>query len=248
MPSSLPLPLSTCNSTVAGEMEELSTVSTVVARSPIPVEEETPPEATPSPTASSPSPGKAVNGLSESPPPSPSCEQEIQAQEVPLTSIPSSPLAQNEAPVSVEVIQEELPAPVSQISISPTTLIPSNTMCPLAPPPGLPLLIQPPSSDLHEQGQARGANDVNLKAETTAQSSDGFAETHNPTNSRKITATGTTRFCIRLCPGWHFFCSTVVEYEESEAIYAKAPPMPLLYLRGFAVVFQGCFTRVYNAV
>ncbi|XP_017305983.1 eukaryotic translation initiation factor 4 gamma 3 isoform X2 [Ictalurus punctatus] len=189
MPSSLPLPLSTCNSTVAGEMEELSTVSTVVARSPIPVEEETPPEATPSPTASSPSPGKAVNGLSESPPPSPSCEQEIQAQEVPLTSIPSSPLAQNEAPVSVEVIQEELPAPVSQISISPTTLIPSNTMCPLAPPPGLPLLIQPPSSDLHEQGKARGANDVNLKAETTAQSSDGFAETHNPTNSRKITAT-----------------------------------------------------------
>ncbi|XP_034170013.2 eukaryotic translation initiation factor 4 gamma 3 isoform X3 [Pangasianodon hypophthalmus] len=189
MPSSFPLPLSTCNSKVAGEPEELSKISTTVAQSPIPVEEETLPEATPSPTASSPSPGKAVNGLSESPPPSPICEQEIQVQDVPLTSTQSTTLAQNEAPVSGEAIQTEAPAPVTQISISPTTLIPSNAMSPLAPSSCLPVLIQPPRSDTDEQGKARGANDVHLKAETAAQSSDGLSETHSQTNSRKITAT-----------------------------------------------------------
>ncbi|KAK3512623.1 hypothetical protein QTP70_018636, partial [Hemibagrus guttatus] len=178
-----------CNSTVSSDPEELSTISTAVAQSPIPVEEETPLEATPSPTASSPSPGKAVNGLSESPPPSPSCEQEVQVQEVPLTSTPSSTLAENEGPVSGKVIQAEPPAPVTQISISPTTLIPSDATPPLVPPPGLPVLIQPPSSDIHEQGKACGPNDVHLKAETTAQSCDGVAETHSQANSRKVPPT-----------------------------------------------------------
>ncbi|XP_060766148.1 eukaryotic translation initiation factor 4 gamma 3 isoform X3 [Neoarius graeffei] len=182
-----PPPLSTCNLTVASEPEELS--STAVAQSPISVEEETLPEATPSPTASSPSPGKAVNGLSESLPPSPVCEQEIQLQEVPLTSTHSSTLAQNEAPISEEAIQADPPAPVTQISMSPTTLIPSNAMPPLAPPPGLPVLIQPLSSDVHKPDEACGATDVHLKDETTAQSSDGVSETHSQTNSRKLTAT-----------------------------------------------------------
>ncbi|XP_027021188.2 eukaryotic translation initiation factor 4 gamma 3 isoform X3 [Tachysurus fulvidraco] len=172
-----------CISTVSCEPEELSTISTAVARSPIPKEEETFTEATPSPTAMSPSPGKAVNGLSESPPPSPSCEQDIQVQEVTLTN------NENEGPVSQEVIQEEPPAPVTQISISPTTLIPSNAMSSLVPPPGLPLLIQPPSSDILEQGKDCSPNDVHLKAETTAQSSDCLSEPHSQANSRKTKAT-----------------------------------------------------------
>lgn len=198
IPTSLPLPLSTCNSTIADEPEKLSTISTTVAQSPVPVEEETLSEVTPIPTASSPCPGKAVNGLSESPPPSPNCEQELQVQEVPLTSTQSPDLDQNEAPVLGEVIQAEPPTPVTQISISPNTLIPSNPMSPLAPPPGLPVLIQPPNSDLHEQGEACGVNDVHLKAETTAQSSDGLSETDAQTNSGTIMATGATHFCISL--------------------------------------------------
>ncbi|XP_046730719.1 eukaryotic translation initiation factor 4 gamma 3 isoform X2 [Silurus meridionalis] len=188
MPTGFPLPLSTCNSTVTSEPEELSTNSTAVAQSPVRLEEETLPEASPSPLASSPSPGKAVNGLSESPPPSPSSEPEIQVQEVPLASTQSSTLAQTEAPVSGEAIQAESPAPVTQISISPTTLIPSNVMSPLAPPPGLPVLLQPPSNDLQEQGKPCGANDVHLKAET-AQNSEGLLDAHNQTNSRKMAET-----------------------------------------------------------
>lgn len=190
MPSSLPLPHSTCNSTVAAEQEELSTVFTAVARSPIPVEEKSLPEADSSPTASSPSPGKAVNGLSESPPPSPICEQVTLVQEFPLTSTQSSALAPREAPVSGEEIQAEPTAPVTQ-SISPTTSIPSNTMAPTAPPPGLPVLIQPHCSDVLDQGKG---SDVRLKAESTTLSSDSVSETHNQTNSRKITAAGRTRF------------------------------------------------------
>lgn len=242
MPSSLPLPPNTCNSTVAGEPEELSTVFTAVARSSIPVEEETLPEATPSPTASSPSPGKAVNGLSESPPPSPICEQEIQEQEVPLPSTQSSALAQNEAPVSGEAVQAEPPAPVTQISISPTTLIPSNPMAPLAPPPGLPILIQPPSSDVLEQGKA---SDVYLKSETTTQSSDGLSETHNQTNSRKITSTGMTQFCLMLsCLMLTVTISTVVKCEEFEFhFHAEIPPVPLFFIFYFftTVALLWCF-------
>lgn len=191
-PSSPPLSHTTCNPTVSGEPEERSAVSSAVARSHIPAVEEALSEATPPiPTSSSPCPGKAVNGLSESPPPSPICEQDVQGQEVPLTSTQSSDLAQNAAPVSGEVIQAESPAPVTQISISPTTLIPSNAMSPLAPPPGLPLLIQPPSSDVHEQDGACGANSPKAAA---AQSPGGLSETNSQTNSGKIMATGTTRF------------------------------------------------------
>lgn len=234
-----PPPLSTCNLTVASEPEELS--STAVAQSPISVEEETLPEATPSPTASSPSPGKAVNGLSESLPPSPVCEQEIQLQEVPLTSTHSSTLAQNEAPISEEAIQADPPAPVTQISMSPTTLIPSNAMPPLAPPPGLPVLIQPLSSDVHKPDEACGATDVHLKDETTAQSSDGVSETHSQTNSRKLTATGTSHSCTSL---YHaistFFFSIVVIFEVHFML------KPQLYNCGFAVVFLPCFYRTYN--
>lgn len=183
-PSSFLLPHSTYSSTVACEPEELSTVSTDVARAPIPEEDEPLPEAIQNLTASSPPPGKAVNGLSESPPPSPVCEQEKQAQEDPLVSPQLSTLTQTEAPAS-EVIQEEPAAPVTQISISPTILIPSNAMSPLAPPPGLPVLMQPPSIDGHEKVKACGSNDVQLKTETTSQSSDGLIGSHDLTNSRK---------------------------------------------------------------
>ncbi|KAM9444218.1 eukaryotic translation initiation factor 4 gamma 3 [Clarias gariepinus] len=182
-PSSFLLPHSTYSSTVACEPEELSTVSTDVARAPIPEEDEPLPEAIQNLTASSPPPGKAVNGLSESPPPSPVCEQEKQAQEDPLVSPQLSTLTQTEAPAS-EVIQEEPAAPVTQISISPTILKPSNAMSPLAPPPGLPVLMQPPSIDGHEKVKACGSNDVQLKTETS-QSSDGLKGSHDLTNSRK---------------------------------------------------------------
>ncbi|TSK16214.1 Endothelin-converting enzyme 1 [Bagarius yarrelli] len=140
-------PGTSCGLTVACKPEELSTVSSAAAPSPVPVGEEPFPEETPSPTSSSPSPGKTVNGLTKSPPPSPSCEQEIQVQELALPSTQSSTSAENEAPVLEEAIQAEPHASVTQISISPTTLIPSNAMSALAPPPGLPILIQPPSNE-----------------------------------------------------------------------------------------------------
>ncbi|XP_062843162.1 eukaryotic translation initiation factor 4 gamma 3 isoform X2 [Trichomycterus rosablanca] len=191
-PPSFSLSLGTCKPTTSGEPEEPSKISTVRAPSPAPVGRESFPETSPSRLDSPSLPVKAVNGLAESPVPSPICEQAIQAQEAPSASVPSphssSPTSsfredQKEIPVCKE-IQAEVPVPVSKKPVTRSTSLPLNSRSPVAPPPGLSILVQPPSNDIHDLSTTPGTNDVHLRDETTAQDSDGSLN-----NSRKVTPT-----------------------------------------------------------
>ncbi|XP_072522649.1 eukaryotic translation initiation factor 4 gamma 3 isoform X2 [Salminus brasiliensis] len=204
-PPSAPLPLSTCKPTAAGEPEDhLQTISTgpaVLAQTPVPDTENSLPEASPSPSASPSPPLKAVNGLAESPAPSPCCESDFPSQEIlsapaPNLSTLSSILIehpQKEAPVSREPHQTQITSspfePGTQTSSTSTTsLPPSIPVAALAPPPGLSVVLLPTSSETEEINRATDTN-VHLKAEAAVQETDANSDVQCQTNSRKLLST-----------------------------------------------------------
>lgn len=216
-PPCLPLPLSTCKPTAAGEPEEHLRASPTVpagsAQTPVPdtdTENSSLPEASPSPSASPSPPLKAVNGLSESPAPSPGCETDLPSQEIHSTLLPNHRLPAlspvlieqppKEGPVSREHLHTESPSspfdPGTQPSstTSSTTSMPSSiTVAPLAPPPGLSAVLLPASSAEKESDEMNKTTDTNvhLKAEAAVQETSASAhpEAQSQTNSRKTMPT-----------------------------------------------------------
>ncbi|XP_049327748.1 eukaryotic translation initiation factor 4 gamma 3 isoform X2 [Astyanax mexicanus] len=208
LPLPLPLPLSTCKPTAAGEPEEhlpaVPAVPALLAQTQTPDTEISPPEASPSPSASPSPPPKAVNGLSESPAPSPCGESDFQSQEILPAPLPNHLLSalspvlldppQNEAQVLREhLLQTEGHQPSSALDSGsqPSSTSSSISVTPLAPPPGLSMVLLPTSSESDEINRSTDSN-ILLKNEAALQ------ETHAnvypdaqsaQTNSRKMMPT-----------------------------------------------------------
>uniref|UniRef100_W5KAJ0 Eukaryotic translation initiation factor 4 gamma 3 n=1 Tax=Astyanax mexicanus TaxID=7994 RepID=W5KAJ0_ASTMX len=171
----LPLPLSTCKPTAAGEPEEhlpaVPAVPALLAQTQTPDTEISPPEASPSPSASPSPPPKAVNGLSESPAPSPCGESDFQSQEILPAPLPNHLLSalspvlldppQNEAQVLREhLLQTEGHQPSSALDSGsqPSSTSSSISVTPLAPPPGLSMVLLPTSSESDEINRSTDSN------------------------------------------------------------------------------------------
>ncbi|XP_066527180.1 eukaryotic translation initiation factor 4 gamma 3 isoform X2 [Hoplias malabaricus] len=204
-PPSVPLSLSTCKPTAAGEPEEhlqpISTVSAVLPQSPAPDTDNSLPEVSPSPSASPSPPLKAVNGLADSPAPSPCCETECSSQETLAPPTPNPQFStisslvteepQNEAPVLREHLQAESPSSPfdhgTQTSSSSTNSSPSSiTTAAVAPPPGLSPVLKPISSETEEISKTTDTNNIHVKIEAAMHEPDGYSESPSQTNSRKM--------------------------------------------------------------
>ncbi|KAL6465042.1 hypothetical protein MHYP_G00273590 [Metynnis hypsauchen] len=205
-PPSVPLPLSTYKPTAAGEPEEhlqtVSTVPAVLGQSSVSDTETSQLEASPSPSASPSPPLKAVNGLAESPAPSPCCDTEFSSQEILPASLPDPQFStlssvlieepQKETLDSREHIQEERPSSpfdhgTRTSSTSATSLPSSTTPAVVAPPPGLSTELHTSSCETDERSKTANTNNVNLKAEADVQEADGCSDAiQSQTNSRKM--------------------------------------------------------------
>ncbi|XP_036415617.1 eukaryotic translation initiation factor 4 gamma 3 isoform X2 [Colossoma macropomum] len=208
-PPSVPLPLSTYKPTAAGEPEEhlqpASTVPAILGQSSVSDTENSQLEVSPSPSASPSPPLKAVNGLAESPAPSPCCDTEFSSQEILSASLPdpqfstlSSVLIEEPQKETLDLrehIQEERPSSPfdhgTQTSSTSTTSLPSSTTpAAVAPPPGLSTVLQTSSCETDERSKTANTNNVNLKAEADVQETDGCSDAvQSQTNSRKMMPT-----------------------------------------------------------
>uniref|UniRef100_A0AAR2IWN6 Eukaryotic translation initiation factor 4 gamma, 3a n=1 Tax=Pygocentrus nattereri TaxID=42514 RepID=A0AAR2IWN6_PYGNA len=210
-PPSVPLPLNTYKPTAAGEPEEhlqtVSTVPAVLGQSSVSDTETSQLEASPSPSASPSPPLKAVNGLAESPAPSPCCDTEFSSQEILPASLPdpqfstlSSVLMEEPQKETLDLrehIQEERPSSPfdhgTRNSSTSTTSLPSSiTPAAVAPPPGLSTELHTSSCETDERSKTANTINVNLKAEADVQETDGCSDAiQSQTNSRKTMPTGT---------------------------------------------------------
>ncbi|XP_076863790.1 eukaryotic translation initiation factor 4 gamma 3 isoform X3 [Brachyhypopomus gauderio] len=195
-PPSVPLSLGACKPTAAGEPEELRSCA-VLARCPPPVPGESLPEPSPSPPASPSPPLRVVNGLAESPAPSPACDLEPRPQET-----PSPPVLQPQPPLSSFLLEEPQTAavappagqiPVERPTTPPAPMAQANTAQPstatatLAPPPGLSTVLQPPASETRETSTTSESNNVHLKVETAPPGSGCLSDSQCQATSRTIT-------------------------------------------------------------
>lgn len=201
-PPSVPLTRSSCSPSAAGEHEEVlqaaSTVPAVLAQTSYPDTESLLPEVSPSPSASPSPPLKAVNGLAESPAPSPCCETELSSQEILSDSLPNTQFSamspvlqeepQKEAPALREHLQSESPSPPfshgTQTSATSVTSSITTTDLPAA-------QLQSASIEINEISQTSDTNNVHLKAEAAVQEADGHSDAQSQDNSRNMIATGT---------------------------------------------------------
>ncbi|XP_035376089.1 eukaryotic translation initiation factor 4 gamma 3 isoform X3 [Electrophorus electricus] len=185
-PSSAPLPLGSCKPTAAGEPEEIQSCA-VLARCPPALPDDPLPGSCPSPPASPSPPLKVVNGLAESPAPSPGHDQELRLQETPTPPLPqltlSSLLTEEPRtpppPPPTDEIPEERPA---SPPATPNTSLPSAAA--LASPPGLAVVLPPLASETNEASKTSDNHSVHLRAETASQGSGRASDAQ--AHSRKI--------------------------------------------------------------
>ncbi|XP_030634154.1 eukaryotic translation initiation factor 4 gamma 3 [Chanos chanos] len=193
----------------AGEHEELQPATTVTAspsQSQIADTDQFLTEPSPSPSASPSPPLKAVNGLAESPAPSPNHEEELYPEEPTADSLPSLTqvsvltMSSIEDPREASVLpSEELrpepltttpsPGPVEPPSLM--SSLPSNRTSVLAPPPGLPPLLQPAVSEALEH-KTSDTNNAIMADEATAKDAQDAEDSHSQCNFKDIDPTAQT--------------------------------------------------------
>uniref|UniRef100_A0AAY5EG95 Eukaryotic translation initiation factor 4 gamma, 3a n=1 Tax=Electrophorus electricus TaxID=8005 RepID=A0AAY5EG95_ELEEL len=232
-PSSAPLPLGSCKPTAAGEPEEIQSCA-VLARCPPALPDDPLPGSCPSPPASPSPPLKVVNGLAESPAPSPGHDQELRLQETPTPPLPqltlSSLLTEEPRtpppPPPTDEIPEERPA---SPPATPNTSLPSAAA--LASPPGLAVVLPPLASETNEASKTSDNHSVHLRAETASQGSGRASDAQ--AHSRKIPPAGTIHCAFSLCrdhPGWNL---ALTPFSQSQwlhcAVLQCLPLTGLLY-------------------